>query len=194
MHIHRQGTLSLSSGSPPVCTIKILSRCLSETGERALLPIPSSCPTKASGCAQSTQGVPFDHLTLDAKEPGVPALHGNVIISRTVLGRPVPQGTAQRADWNTTFVFLWKKAYSLSVGSVLRFPTHPADNNMLPGNVSRETSSLCTILASLKLSKTSRKEFIHLSGGLIFCNYHPGTPPKLLIWRIMTTDIYIYIL
>lgn len=76
-------------------------------------PTLSSCFVKVSRCAQSRQGTFFDYLALMAKRAEVAELLGTVTIRKTVLGRPLPpsQGNAQPLGWNTTPVFLWKKAY-----------------------------------------------------------------------------------
>ena len=57
-----------------------------------------------------------------------------------------------------------------------RFPTHLEAKETLLVNVSRETPSLCTSLASLYLDKTFRKELIHSSGTTIFKIVAKGTP------------------
>ena len=60
-----------------------------------------------------------------------------------------------------------------------RFPTHLEAKEALPVNVSRETPSLCSPLASLLLNKTSRKELIHSSGAPVFTNITQGIPSDL---------------
>lgn len=44
--------------------------------------------------AAATQGMPLDHLALEARRACVPGSHGTVTIGETVLGRLPPQGTA----------------------------------------------------------------------------------------------------
>lgn len=62
-----------------------ISHCLSEAGETALPITLSSCLANASGQAQSTHGIPLDHLALVVKGAGAP---GTITIKKTVLGRP----------------------------------------------------------------------------------------------------------
>jgi len=93
--------------------IKTFSYHLSE---HACIPALSSCLANAHGHADSTQGLPFDILSLVAKGAGIPELHGNVAIGKIVLGSiPSPGHCTDSSVKNNTNLPV-KKAYLLSLG------------------------------------------------------------------------------
>lgn len=54
------------------------------------------------------------------------------------------------------------------------FSAHLEAKEALPGNVSRETPSLCTPSALLQLSESPQKGAYTLIRSFDFCNCHPG--------------------
>ena len=66
-----------------------------------LLLTLSSCLAKASGCVQYIQGMPLGHLVLVAKGTGIPGLHRNVMVGKTVLGWSPPPGRCIGSELKT---------------------------------------------------------------------------------------------
>lgn len=72
-------------------------------------------------------GMPLDCLMLVAKEAGIPELHGNVTVGKTVLGRPPHPGHCTDSRLKHDSSLPGKKAYLLSLellpeGQALGFP------------------------------------------------------------------------
>lgn len=68
---------------------------------------------------QFTQGILFDHFALVA---GIPELHGNVTIKKTVLGRPPPPGDCTENRLKHKIVFLWKKKKTKKPKNLFSYP------------------------------------------------------------------------
>lgn len=159
----------LSLGDGEVCYLHIVSLSCSA------MPVSSQrgnythiwCP---NFCDCHSGDTPYDLLVLEAR-----GFHEIVPIGERVLGSYNPQDTAKTADQNISLVFLWKKKKPIylfwSFGMKDRL-------QVCLWNCSRELgwgmpalSSLCGLFNVLV---SPRKEIIHSSGALSFCNYCQG--------------------
>ena len=62
--------------------------------------------TAAPVFVAASQGMPTDSLALVAGEACITGSHEQVTVRETVLGRPLPKGSAQTVDGSITPVFL----------------------------------------------------------------------------------------
>lgn len=107
---------------------------------------------------------------------------------------------AQTKDWNTPYLFLWKRPICLSWSLGLRGRLQILYTYRGLWRLSQGTEAGgCYLCTSCLLHHYSflylRKVFIHLSRAFDFCNCCPGTPPDCLALmhsRFCTTGLYIF--
>lgn len=89
---HGQGALPLVPETPGCVQPRHFPAAFRMPVRMPLLLTLSSCLAKASGCVRYIQGMPLGHLVLVAKGAGIPGLHRNVMVGKTVLGWSPPPG------------------------------------------------------------------------------------------------------
>lgn len=139
--------------------------------------------------------IPFDHLALVANGAVTSGQYEAVKIRKAILGRlwSSEHCAATWSNWSTTLVsLLYKELFTYLGASAcekdFKFPTHLEAMEVLPGNISRETSSLCILWPHLSLMIHPRKELIHMSRDFVFFNCCWWTPPDLPVLRTAVYD------
>lgn len=125
--------------------------------------------------------MPLIHLALVAKGVGVPELQGTIISNQKDSSWQATTSRALHRQQTETPTVSMKKA-----------------QESLPGNISRQTLSLCTPLASLQFDKTSRKGAYLLIWSSSFWNSHPedtSSSPNMEANRVYNcgpTGLYLF--